>query len=295
MALSAERNTQVLGEGGLPKLMSYPVLTGVKIWKGSIVVITSAGYAKPAVAAASLITVGIAMETVDNTAGSSGDLSVQVYQAVGCFAENGTAFDISDVGQLCYIYDDQTVTQSSAATSIAGTVMEVTSSGVWVYLGLAASVDGTALAATDAALAQEIVDLAATTSGKGASLIGVYDVGTLLAATTVEAALAEIAADIVGIGVAPQALSGAGACNVTALVTLFTSTGGAQALTLANGTQTGQLKIVHHTVDGGSGVLTPATAGNFATFTLTNIHDACLLQWSGSAWNILLNVGGTVA
>lgn len=295
MALAAARNTQILGEGGTPKLTSYPVLNAVKIYKGSIVVITSAGYAKPGVSAASLKTVGIALETVDNTDGSAGDVDVQVYQAVGCFSQNGAAFDISDVGGLCYVYDDATVTQDSTSRSIAGTVYDVDDNGVWVYMGLAAPVDGTALAATDAALAELIVDLAATTNGNGASLIGVEDAGTLLAATTVEGALAELAADIVGIGVAPQALSGAGACSVTAMVTLFTSTGGAQALTLANGTQIGQLKIVHHTVDGGSGVLTPATAGNFATFTLTNIHDACLLQWSGSAWNILLNVGGTVA
>lgn len=112
--------------------------------------------------------------------------------------------------------------------------------------------------------------------------------------TTISGDLLMAAAKIVGFG-APQALSGAGAANVTTLVTLVTSTGGAQAVSLADGTQAGQLKIVHHTVDGGSFVLTPTTAGNFATFTGTNVHDACLLQWSGSAWNILLNVGGTVA
>lgn len=94
---------------------------------------------------------------------------------------------------------------------------------------------------------------------------------------------------------APQALSGAGAVNVTTRTTLFTSTGAAQALTLANGTKAGQRKTVHHTVDGGSGVLTPATAGNFATATFTNVHDWAEFEWSGSAWNVIAFGGATIA
>lgn len=99
---------------------------------------------------------------------------------------------------------------------------------------------------------------------------------------------------LLGFGTA-QALTGVGAVNVTSLVTLVTTTGVAQALTIANGLFVGQIKIVHHTVDGGSAVLTPASAGNFATYTLTNVHDAVVLMWTGSAWNVILNVGGTIA
>lgn len=94
---------------------------------------------------------------------------------------------------------------------------------------------------------------------------------------------------------APQALVGAGAVNVTARTTLFTSTGAGQALTLANGTKTGQRKTVHHTVDGGSGILTPATAGNFATATFTNVHDWAEFEWSGAAWNVVAFGGATIA
>lgn len=94
---------------------------------------------------------------------------------------------------------------------------------------------------------------------------------------------------------APQALSGAGAVNVTTRTTLFTSTGAGQALTMANGTKTGQRKTVHHTVDGGSGVLTPATAGNFATATFTNVHDWAEFEWSGAAWNVVAFGGATIA
>ncbi len=93
---------------------------------------------------------------------------------------------------------------------------------------------------------------------------------------------------------APQALSGAGAVNVTSRTTLFTSTGAAQVLTLANGTRTGQRKTVHHTVDGGSGVLTPTTAGNFATATFTSVHDWAEFEWSGAAWNVVAFSGATI-
>lgn len=125
---------------------------------------------------------------------------------------------------------------------------------------------------------------------------------TLSGATTLSGAASltgavtasSVVATLLGAGSA-QALSGAGAVNVTTLVTLYTSTGGAEALTLANGTISGQLKLVHHTVDGGSGVLTPASAGNFATVTFTNVHDWALFMWSGSAWNVVANGGATIA
>ena len=94
------------------------------------------------------------------------------------------------------------------------------------------------------------------------------------------------AGKVVGFG-APQALSGAGACNVTTIATLFTSTGAAQALTLADGTRAGQLKFVSHVVDGGSGVLTPTTKTGFTTVTFTNVNDWVCLIWSGSAWFVL--------
>lgn len=81
-----------------------------------------------------------------------------------------------------------------------------------------------------------------------------------------------------------QALSGAGAVNVTAFLTKFTSTGGAQALTLADGTQIGQMKKIHHVVDGGSGVLTPTSLSGGTTITFTTANEYALLIWNGTAW-----------
>lgn len=99
---------------------------------------------------------------------------------------------------------------------------------------------------------------------------------------------------VVGFG-APQALSGAGAVNVTTFATLFTSTGAAQALTLADGVMAGQVKFVMHIVDGGSGVLTPTTPTGFATITFTNVRDWAALIWTGAAWAPLAYSGATFA
>lgn len=85
---------------------------------------------------------------------------------------------------------------------------------------------------------------------------------------------------------AAQALSGAGAVNVTSYLTKYTSTGAAQALTIASGTQIGQMKRVWHIVDGGSGVLTGVYVGG-TTITFTTANEFADLIWNGSAWGVL--------
>jgi hypothetical protein len=91
-----------------------------------------------------------------------------------------------------------------------------------------------------------------------------------------------------------QALSGAGAVNLTTLVTSLTTTGASQALTLANGTA-GQMKIITHTVDGGSAVLTPTTKIGFSTITFTNVGDAVTLVYTAAGWAIVGSRGVTIA
>lgn len=90
----------------------------------------------------------------------------------------------------------------------------------------------------------------------------------------------------------PQLLSGAGAIDITKKTTLFTSTGGAQALTLADGKIVGFRKRIVHAVDGGSGVLTDGAAlnlgpGTITAITLTNVREWVELEWDGTNWNII--------
>lgn len=90
-----------------------------------------------------------------------------------------------------------------------------------------------------------------------------------------------------------QSLSGAGAVNVTQAHTDYTSTGDAQALTLADGTA-GQTKTICHVTDGGSGVLTPTTKTGFSTITFTNAGDSVTLRYTSAGWAII-GIYGAVA
>lgn len=85
---------------------------------------------------------------------------------------------------------------------------------------------------------------------------------------------------------AAQSLSGAGACNITSFLTKYTSTGAAQALTLAAGSQIGQRKKISHVVDGGSGIVTATYVGG-TTLTFTTLGEFADLIWTGAAWGVL--------
>lgn len=91
-----------------------------------------------------------------------------------------------------------------------------------------------------------------------------------------------------------QALSGAGAVNLTTLVTKVTSTG-ANALTLADGTD-GQVKIIVMVVDGGDATLTPTTKTGFSTITFNDAGDGVTLVYTTTTgWICAGNNGATLA
>ena len=91
-----------------------------------------------------------------------------------------------------------------------------------------------------------------------------------------------------------QSLSGAGAVDVTNAFTQLTTTGVAQALTLANGT-VGEIKIISHAVDGGSAVLTPTTKIGFTTITFTGVGESAMLVYTSAGWAIVALNGAVAA
>jgi hypothetical protein len=92
-----------------------------------------------------------------------------------------------------------------------------------------------------------------------------------------------------------QSLSGAGAVDLTNLVTELTTTG-ANALTLANGTTSGQVKIVNMIVDGGDGTLTPVTFANGTTITFDAVAESATLVWNSTIGWVATSVqGATIA
>ncbi len=92
-----------------------------------------------------------------------------------------------------------------------------------------------------------------------------------------------------------QSLSGAGAVDLTNLITELTTTG-ANALTLADGTTSGQVKIVNMIVDGGDGTLTPTTFANGTTITFDAVAESVTLVWNSTIGWVATSVqGATIA
>jgi len=92
-----------------------------------------------------------------------------------------------------------------------------------------------------------------------------------------------------------QSLSGAGAVDLTNLITELTTTG-ANALTLADGTTSGQIKIINMIVDGGDGTLTPTTFANGSTITFDAVGESATLVWNSTiGWVAISTVGATIA
>ena len=94
-----------------------------------------------------------------------------------------------------------------------------------------------------------------------------------------------------------QALSGAGAANLTDLITELTTAGGAAAVTLADGSTSGQIKIINHIVDGGgTATVTPTTFANGTTIAFDAVGESVTLVWNSTVGWVATSVNGaTVA
>jgi hypothetical protein len=94
-----------------------------------------------------------------------------------------------------------------------------------------------------------------------------------------------------------QSLSGAGAVDLTNLVTELTTAAGAAAVTLADGTTSGQIKIINMIVDGGgTATVTPVTFANGTTVAFDAVAESATLVWNSTIGWVATSVNGaTVA
>ena len=163
-------------------------------------------------------------------------------------------------------FNEATATAKFAAGAITGALLKAGA--------LSADVAGRALMATGYFTAAKALDAFAANSIAGTLLDG-----TLCGA--------------------PTSLSGAGAIPITAPACLLTTTGGAEALTVADGAYAGQKLDIIHVVDGGSGVITQTTGANLradiTSITFTNAGDFCRLVWTGALWTPTIYYGVTIA
>lgn len=107
------------------QLIAYQMAV-VKIPKGALVNINAAGFATNASDTAGEAFAGVAYETVDNSAGNAGDLSIRV-ETTGTFVfvDGGGNGAQTDIGVEFKIADNQTVTDAATANNIkAGVAVE---------------------------------------------------------------------------------------------------------------------------------------------------------------------------
>ncbi len=116
----------------------FPVAATTTLYAGTIGCIDTAGNAVPATLTTGLKVVGCVQKLADNSAGLAGAISVEMKAGVFHFLNYASDL-IADTerGETCYVHDNQTVRKTSASgtTSVAGTVIDVDSTGVWVGMG----------------------------------------------------------------------------------------------------------------------------------------------------------------
>lgn len=135
-ALTQDRNTaKRAGDTA-----AYDVAAAVVCRAGGIAVLDASGNVKPGVTATGLVCVGMFPAEVDNSAGAAADVKADVEFGVFRFANSaaGDAITKAEIGDTCYIVDDQTVakTDGTGTRSAAGKIVDVDTSGVWVRMGL---------------------------------------------------------------------------------------------------------------------------------------------------------------
>ncbi|MBF0249957.1 MAG: hypothetical protein HQL35_04925 [Alphaproteobacteria bacterium] len=135
MALSADRNTPE--KDGV--MRDVGVAATAVCYAGGLACRNATGYATPGATATTLKAIGRFEETVDNSAGADGAVTVKVKKGVFRFANSaaGDAIAAADIGNDCYIVDDETVakTDGTGTRSIAGKIFDVDAQGVWVAVG----------------------------------------------------------------------------------------------------------------------------------------------------------------
>lgn len=100
------------------QLIAYP-MAAVKIYKGALVIVTSAtGFVSTGSDAAGVGFVGVAYETVDNTAGAAGGANIRL-QKTGEYIYTAVGAAQTDVGKTAYLVSDGTVQTAATTNSIA--------------------------------------------------------------------------------------------------------------------------------------------------------------------------------
>lgn len=193
MALTADRDTPEREA----KLFYYKIAAGKKCFAGGIAVRNSTGYAQPGTTATGLVSLGRLEDYVDNTAGGDGDLSVTVREGTFRWKNSAVAdlITIADLGEACYIVDDETVAKTSGGNtrSIAGIIRDVDDDGVFVEMGNNKSLAAGLVAANNLS---DVANAGTARSNIGANKVPLSLCATSLVGATVYGIVSPVAGTI---------------------------------------------------------------------------------------------------
>lgn len=136
-AAAADRILSRFGDGAVENL-ELPMGASTTIYRGTMIALDQSGYAFPATGSLVRRAVGVSTEGKAN-AGAAGAKTIRVER--GCFGFVSTSGDdaitIADIGSVCYVLDDQTVSRSSQNGTLpyAGRVARIENSLVFVEVG----------------------------------------------------------------------------------------------------------------------------------------------------------------
>lgn len=132
-ALTKDRATPRLSQGDV---FDRDAAANAVIFAGGIVCLSATGYATRGATATTLVADGVAQQPANNTGGADGAVKVRIFKGIFRFGNSaaGDAITRAEIGDDCYIVDDQTVAKTSGGDtrSIAGKIMDVDAQGVWV-------------------------------------------------------------------------------------------------------------------------------------------------------------------
>jgi len=108
------------------QIRQFAMATGIKIWEGGLCQINAGGYLAKSVSGAQMF-IGVAYETVDNTAGADGAALCRVWTQGDFDLPIAATVTIADVGSPVYAAADDIVTLTPGTTNYCGLILHVLS------------------------------------------------------------------------------------------------------------------------------------------------------------------------
>ena len=152
-ALTKPRKTPKRLNATYQTQLDQPLAADAVLYVGALAVFNASGFLDAGSVATGLTAAGVVemspfgvpVGVYDNTGGSAGDVEARIVKGTFKFENSGSdPIDRSDIGQVCYIEDDQTVsaTDGGATQSAAGRILDIdlaadgepTGAGVWVEI-----------------------------------------------------------------------------------------------------------------------------------------------------------------